>query len=200
MSNLVTKDLVVKDLGFALFETAIGHCGIVWSERGVVGVQLPERSEDATRNRIRRRFPTAGETAPSGGMRCAIDDIVALLSGEPRDLTHVTIDTDGVADFNRRVYAIARTIPSGATLSYGEIAERLGDRNLARGVGQALGQNPFPVIVPCHRVLAAGGKVGGFSAPGGVVTKLRLLTIEGAQPGGPTLFDRLPLHAPRRLA
>ena len=79
-----------------------------------------------------------------------------------------------------------------------EIAERLGDRNLARDVGQALGQNPIPVIVPCHRVLAAGGKVGGFSAPGGIVTKLRLLTIEGAQPGGPTLFDRLPLQAPRR--
>jgi methylated-DNA-[protein]-cysteine S-methyltransferase len=188
----------MSELSFALFETAIGHCGIVWSERGVAGVQLPERSEDGTRNRIRRRFPTAGETAPSGGMLRAIDDIVALLSGEPRDLTHATIDTDGVADFNRRVYAIARTIPPGATLSYGEIAERLGDRNLARGVGQALGQNPFPVIVPCHRVLAAGGKAGGFSAPGGIVTKLRLLTIEGAQPGGPTLFDRLPLNAPRR--
>ena len=114
-------------------------------------------------------------------------------------LTHVTIDTDGVADFNRRVYAIARTIPPGATLSYGEIAERLGDRSLARDVGQALGQNPIPIIVPCHRVLAVGGKMGGFSAPGGVVTKLRLLTIEGAQPNGPTLFDRLPLSAPRRL-
>jgi methylated-DNA-[protein]-cysteine S-methyltransferase len=112
----------------------------------------------------------------------------------------VTIDTAGVADFNRRVYAIARTIAPGATLSYGEIAERLGDRNLARDVGQALGQNPFPVIVPCHRVLAAGGKSGGFSAPGGVATKLRLLTIEGAQPGGPTLFDGLPLSAPRRRA
>jgi methylated-DNA-[protein]-cysteine S-methyltransferase len=190
----------MKDFGFALFETAIGHCGIVWSERGVAGVQLPERNEDATRNRILRRFPAAHEAAPSAEVLRAIADIVALLGGEPRDLTHVTIDTDGVADFNRRVYAIARTIPPGATLSYGEIAERLGDRNLARDVGQALGQNPFPVIVPCHRVLAAGGKVGGFSAPGGVVTKLRLLTIEGAQPNGPTLFDRLPLQAPRRRA
>jgi len=190
----------MKDLGFVLFETAIGHCGIVWSERGVAGVQLPERSEDATRNRIRRRFTTAREAVPSDVVQRAIDDIAALLSGEPRDLTHVAIDTDGVADFNRRVYAIARTIPPGATLSYGEIAERLGDRNLARDVGQALGQNPFPVIVPCHRVLAAGGKSGGFSAPGGVATKLRLLTIEGAQPGGPTLFDGLPLSAPRRRA
>jgi methylated-DNA-[protein]-cysteine S-methyltransferase len=200
MSELATKDLVMKDFGFALFETAIGHCGIVWSERGVVGVQLPERNEDATRHRVLRRFPAARGAVPPADIQRAIDDIVALLGGEPRDLTHVAIDTDGVADFNRRVYAIARTIPPGATLSYGEIAERLGDRNLARDVGQALGQNPIPVIVPCHRVLAAGGKVGGFSAPGGVVTKLRLLTIEGAQPNGPTLFDRLPLQVPRRRA
>jgi len=194
------SDLVAKDLGFALFETAIGHCGIVWSERGVAGVQLPERSEDATRKRICRRFPAAREAVPPADILRAVDDIVALLSGEPRDLTHVAIDIDGVADFNRRVYAIARTIPPGATLSYGEIAERLGDRSLARDVGQALGQNPIPIIVPCHRVLAAGGKSGGFSAPGGVATKLQLLTIEGAQPGGPTLFDRLPLSVPRRRA
>jgi methylated-DNA-[protein]-cysteine S-methyltransferase len=192
------SELVTKDLGFTLFETAIGHCGIVWSERGVVGVQLPERSEDATRRRVLRRFPAARGAMPPPEIQRAIDDIVALLGGEPRDLTHVTIDTDGVADLNRRVYTIARTIAPGATLSYGEIAERLGDRNLARDVGQALGQNPIPIIVPCHRVLAAGGKVGGFSAPGGVVTKLKLLTIEGAQPNGPTLFDRLPLQAPRR--
>jgi len=137
---------------------------------------------------------------PPDVVQRVIADIVALLGGEPRDLTHVTIDTDGMADLNRGVYDIARTIPPGATLSYGEIAERLGDRSLARDVGQALGQNPIPIIVPCHRVLAAGGKVGGFSAPGGVVTKLRLLTIEGAQPNGPTLFDRLPLHPPRRRA
>jgi methylated-DNA-[protein]-cysteine S-methyltransferase len=193
-------ELVMKNLGFALFETAIGHCGIVWSERGVAGVQLPERNEPATRNRILRRFPAAREAVPPDVVQRAIADIVALLSGEPRDLTHVAIDTDGMADLNRRVYDIARTIPPGATLSYGEIAERLGDRSLARDVGQALGQNPIPIIVPCHRVLAAGGKVGGFSAPGGVVTKLRLLTIEGAQPNGPTLFDRLPLSAPRRRA
>ena len=152
---------------------------------------------------------TTGDTLLIGGSgagHSVPDTLIAaiakrfLAEGEPRDLTHVTIDTDGVADFNRRVYAIARTIPPGATLSYGEIAERLGDRNLARDVGQALGQNPIPIIVPCHRVLAAGGKVGGFSAPGGIVTKLRLLTIEGAQPNGPTLFDRLPLQVPRRRA
>ena len=131
-------------------------------------------------------------------MQRAIDGITALLRGEARDLTGVAIDNEGVPEFNARVYAIARTIPPGETLTYGEIAERLGDRTLAREVGTALGQNPCPLVMPCHRVLAAGGKTGGFSASGGVVTKLRLLSIEGAQPGGPTLFDRLPLAARQR--
>ena len=114
--------------------------------------------------------------------------MVALLAGEPRDLTGITIDDDRIPEFNRRVYAIARTIPPGATMTYGEIAERLGDKSLAREVGRAMGENPTPIIMPCHRVLAAGGKRGGFSASGGVVTKLRLLTIEGAQPGGPSFI------------
>jgi methylated-DNA-[protein]-cysteine S-methyltransferase len=127
-----------------------------------------------------------------------MDGIAALLRGEARNLTDVTIDDADTPAFNARVYAIARTIPPGQTMTYGEIAERLGDKLLAREVGTALGQNPCPIIMPCHRVLAAGGKTGGFSAPGGIVTKLHLLTIEGAQPGGPTLFDRLPLVAPRR--
>jgi methylated-DNA-[protein]-cysteine S-methyltransferase len=115
------------------------------------------------------------------------------LSGEKRDLAHIAVDDSSVPDFNRRVYAVARKIPPGQTKSYGDIARALGDPLLARDVGQALGQNPTPIIVPCHRVLAANGKSGGFSAPGGVDTKMRVLTIEGAQPGGPTLFDDLPL-------
>jgi methylated-DNA-[protein]-cysteine S-methyltransferase len=97
---------------------------------------------------------------------------------------------DALPEFDRRVYEVARGIAPGATLSYGEIAARLGERGLARDVGQALGRNPFPIIVPCHRVLAAGGKAGGFSANGGVTTKLRLLTIERARTSdAPTLFD-----------
>ncbi len=186
---------------FALFETAIGHCGIVWSERGIVGVELPEGGERAARGRVSRRFPAARAKVPPAEIQRVMDDIVALLSGQPRDLGGVTLDTGALTDFQRRVYVVARTIGAGSTLSYGEIAERLGDRQLARDVGEALGQNPFPIIVPCHRVMAAGGKMGGFSAPGGVHTKLRLLSIEGAQPGGPTLFDDLPLAAsPRRRA
>jgi methylated-DNA-[protein]-cysteine S-methyltransferase len=183
---------------FSLFDTAIGTCGIVWTARGIAGVQIHNASERATRATLLRRFAGAEEAAPPAQVRRAIDGIVALLRGEHRDLKDVTIDADDLPEFNRKVYDIARTIPPGATLTYGEVAERLGDKLLARDVGQALGQNPIPLIVPCHRVLAAGGKTGGFSAPGGVVSKLRLLTIEGAQPNGPTLFDRLPLAAKRR--
>jgi methylated-DNA-[protein]-cysteine S-methyltransferase len=183
----------MTELGFALFDTAIGRCGIVWNSRGIVGVQLPEGNELATRNRILRRCASARETAPPAQVQRAIEDIVALLRGEPRDLGYLRIDGDDIPDFQRRVYDVARTIPPGATLTYGEIAERLGDRSLARDVGAALSQNPWPIIVPCHRVLAAGGKSGGFSARGGADTKLRLLAIEGAQPGGPTLFDHLPI-------
>jgi methylated-DNA-[protein]-cysteine S-methyltransferase len=123
---------------------------------------------------------------------------MALLRGEPHDLTDVKIDDAGTPEYNARVYAIARKIPPGQTMTCGEIAERLGDKLLAREVGTALGQNACPVVMPCHRVLAAGGKTGGFSASGGVVTKLKLLSIEGAQPGGPTLSDRLLLVVRRR--
>ena len=190
-------------INFVLFETVIGCCAIVWSVRGIAGVQLPDRSEAATRTRLLRRFPQALEAPPPAEVRRAIDDILALLRGERRDLSQVTIDIGAVSEFHRRVYEVARRIPAGETLSYGEVAERLGDRNLAREVAEALSQNPCPIIVPCHRILAAGGKPGGFSAPGGVATKLRLLTIEGAQPEGPEgpkgpmLFDRLPLAAAR---
>ena len=183
---------------FALFETAIGICAIVWSARGVVGVQLPEANAEKTRARVLRCFPDAQEATSPPDIQPAIDGIVALLRGEARDLTDVVIDAAGTPKFNARVYAIARKIPPGRTMTYGEIAERLGDKSLARAVGVALGQNPCPIVMPCHRVLAAGGKTGGFSASGGVVTKLRLLTIEGAQPGGPTLFEKLPLQARRR--
>jgi methylated-DNA-[protein]-cysteine S-methyltransferase len=123
----------------------------------------------------------------------AIAAIVALLAGERRDLSNIRLGLDDVPAFHRRVYEIARSIGPGATLTYGEIAARLGEPGLARDVGQALGQNPFPIVVPCHRVLAAGGKLGGFSARGGVATKLRLLEIEGAlAPEAPMLFEDLP--------
>jgi methylated-DNA-[protein]-cysteine S-methyltransferase len=186
------------DLSFTLFQTAIGCCGIVWSARGIAGVEIAGKSERAARDRLSRRRASAREASPPPGVQRVIADIVALLNGEPKQLSDVELDLDGVPDFNRRVYEVARTIGPGTTLSYGEIAVRLGDRNLARDVAQALSQNPFPIIVPCHRVLAAGGKMGGFSAPGGVRTKLRMLSIEGAQYGAPMLFDHLPWAASDR--
>ncbi|HEX5213425.1 MAG TPA: methylated-DNA--[protein]-cysteine S-methyltransferase [Pseudolabrys sp.] len=186
------------DQSYSLFETAIGTCGIVWTARGICGMQLPEKDAAATLARVHRRHPTAVEAAPPADVQYAIDGIVALLAGEKRDLTDIVIDDEKQADFNKRVYAIARKIPPGRTMTYGEIAERLGDKTLARAVGQAMGENPTPVITPCHRVMAAGGKTGGFSAPGGIVTKLQLLTIEGAEPSGPTLFEHLPLQMAAR--
>ncbi|TMJ44366.1 MAG: methylated-DNA--[protein]-cysteine S-methyltransferase [Alphaproteobacteria bacterium] len=166
--------------GFALFDTAIGRCGIAWGERGVAGTQLPEAGEEETRVRMLHRFPAAGEATPPPEVQDAIEDIVALLRGEASDLSTVALDMDGVPEFHRRVYDAARTIPPGETLSYGDIARRVGAPGAARAVGQALGRNPFPIVVPCHRVLAAGGKIGGFSAQGGVATKRRMLAIESA--------------------
>jgi methylated-DNA-[protein]-cysteine S-methyltransferase len=175
---------------YAMFDTALGRCGIAWGDRGIVAVQLPQPSEAQTRARIVQRYGDVAEAVPPPDVQHAIDGIVALIAGEPIDLTGVALDLDDVSDFQRGVYDIARSIPPGRTLSYGDIAKRLGGVELSREVGQALGRNPIPIIVPCHRVLAAGGKPGGFSANGGVATKLKLLAIEGAVVNyTPSLFD-----------
>jgi len=178
-------------LGFTLFPTAIGCCGIAWSERGVLGLHLPGSDDARTRSSLKRRFPHASDSRPPPpAVARAIADITALLDGADLDLAEVPLDMDGVPEFHRRVYELARTIPPGRTQTYGEIADRLGEPGSARAVGQALGRNPFAIIVPCHRVMAAGGRAGGFSAPGGLRTKLRLLTIERARlHAGPDLFD-----------
>ena len=175
-----------------LFETAIGTCGIAWGDCGLVGLQLPEESPAATRRRLERHFPNAVEKLPPPDVRLAIEGVTALLRGEPVDLTRVEIDLRRVPEFHRRVYEITRAIPPGRTLTYGEIAAHLGMPGAAREVGQALGRNPFPLVIPCHRVVAAGGKLGGFSATGGARTKLRLLEIEGAIEPTPDLFENLP--------
>jgi methylated-DNA-[protein]-cysteine S-methyltransferase len=167
--------------GFALFPTAIGTCGIAWDACAVItGVQLPEANESLTRARLLRHQIGAREATPPPAVQDVIEQIGRLLQGESVDLMSVPLALDAVPDFNRRVYEVARAILPGQTLTYGEIAARLGERSMARAVGQALGANPFPIIVPCHRVVAAGGKNGGFSATGGVRTKLRMLAIEGA--------------------
>jgi methylated-DNA-[protein]-cysteine S-methyltransferase len=166
-------------LGLALFDTAIGRCGIAWGRHGILALQLPEASEPAIRARLRAQAPLAEEAPPPLPIAGAIRGIIALLEGEARDLGTLALDMAHVPPFHRRVYEITRTIPPGRTMSYGDIARALGTPRAARAVGQALGRNPFALIVPCHRVLAAGGKLGGFSANGGLGTKRRLLAIEG---------------------
>src|SRR5260370_1571857 len=163
---------------FAIFDTAIGPCGIVWGERGITGVQLPWGNADKARKPIHQRNGDVPEAEPTAEVRSTIDAIKELLAGKPKDLSGVVLDLDDVPEFNRGVYDIARTIPPGQTMTYGDIAKKLGGVELSRDVGQALGHNPCPIVVPCHRVLAAGNKPGGFSPHGGVVQKLKTLEIE----------------------
>jgi methylated-DNA-[protein]-cysteine S-methyltransferase len=174
-----------------IFETVIGWAGIAWAERGMIGAHLPERDPATVRKSFARRFPEATEAPPSREIEQVIAGISALMRGEKVDLSGALLDFARVPEFNAQVYEIARRIPAGETLTYGAIATQLGDRLLARDVGAALGKNPWPIVVPCHRVTAAGGKLGGFSARGGAATKLKLLEIEGAAAAGQKdLFGR----------
>ncbi len=172
--------------GFALFDTAIGRCGIAWSRHGIVCVQLPETRETELRAGLLRKYPDMREATPPREVRRAIAGIAALLRGEQDPLSGIRLDMEQVSPFHRRVYETARTIAPGSTRSYGDIAAMLGSPRAARAVGQALGRNPFAIIVPCHRVLAADGRIGGFSASGGIASKFRLLAIEA---------ERLDRHA-----
>ena len=174
--------------GFALFATPIGHCAIAWAGSSIIGTQLPENDANATRVRMQRRFPAAAQASPPPAVQHAIDSVTALLRGEQNDLADIILETNGVAPFDRRVYEAARAIPPGSTVTYGDIANRIGEPTAAQAVGQALGRNPFAPVVPCHRIVSADGKMHGFSATGGVTTKLRLLTIEGWRSNEPTLF------------
>jgi methylated-DNA-[protein]-cysteine S-methyltransferase len=180
----------MQALGYALFETAIGSCGIAWSDRGVVCAQLPETSEAATRARL-ARLTGASELEPSDpAVRKAIAAVVELMQGVPSDLLSIELDMRGVPEFAQRVYAASRRIPVGKTITYGELARDIGSPGSARAVGQALGNNPFAPIVPCHRIVAANGGTGGFSANGGVYTKLKMLAIERGDPNPPVMPKR----------
>ena len=179
-------------LAYALFTTPLGTCGINWNAQSLTGVYLPERDHVALLARMARRFAELVESTPPPFVQEAMAAITALLEGhppEPRDLTHLSLDMEGVPPFHQRVYELTRRIPPGETLTYGEVAQGLGEPGAARAVGQALGANPFAPVVPCHRVLGAMTGTGGFSAHGGLPTKLKMLEIERARIGGPGLFD-----------
>jgi methylated-DNA-[protein]-cysteine S-methyltransferase len=179
---------------FAAFETGMGRCAVVAGPDGLLGVLLPSSDERAMRARIAKLYPYAVERAPRGLVADAVERIQRLLSAGEADLSPIVLDQARVGAFERKVYEICREVPPGRTITYGEIARRIGDVAESRRVGQALGRNPWPIVVPCHRVLAADGKAGGFSAPGGVDTKMRMLALERARTGDdPGLFDELPL-------
>jgi methylated-DNA-[protein]-cysteine S-methyltransferase len=185
--------------GYTVFDTGIGRCGIAWGDLGVMGVQLPEAREIETRGRMLRQYPDARELRPPLNVEIAIEGIGALLRGQPSDLSDVTLDMRGIHAFNQRVYEFTRKIPRGETRTYGEIATKLGASGATHSVAQAIGRNPFMIIVPCHRVLEAGGYADRISPNGGAISKRRLLSIEAAgSPSSKTLFDvLLPVAPPR---
>jgi methylated-DNA-[protein]-cysteine S-methyltransferase len=187
--------------GYTVFDTSIGRCGIAWGDLGILGVQLPEAREIETRRRLLRLHPEARELRPSLNAEIAIEGIVALLRGQPCDLSDVTLDMSGVHAFNARVYAFTRTIPRGETRTYGEVAGSLRASGATHSVAQAISKNPFMIIVPCHRVLEAGSYADKISPNGGAISKRRLLSIEGAvSSSSKTLFDvLLPVAPPRPL-
>lgn len=164
------------------FDTRLGTCALRWTDAGVASVRLPSPRT--------AELPRLAESQPvPGSIHAAIEGIIAVLHGRPVDLGFVVLDDRGLDGFRRAVYAATRTIPPGSTVTYGDIARAIGQPGAARDVGTALASNPFPIVVPCHRVVGAGGKLAGFSAPGGRATKRRLLELEGAPGfGQQTLF------------
>ncbi len=171
-----------------LFDTALGRCGLAWREAGLVAVSFPEADDEKTKSRLRRRAPKAKEaSAPSENIGKIIADVRALFDGEAVDLADAKLDLTEISEFDQAVYALSLDIKPGETKTYGDLARALGDVSLSRRVGQSLGRNPFPIVVPCHRIVGAGGAMTGFSAPGGTEIKRKLLKIEGAL--APDLFD-----------
>ncbi len=182
----------MTDAGFALFETPLGTCGIAWHPTGLIGTLLPETEIAIIRRQATKRFGALAERRPPALVRATIEAVAAHLGGARMDYSGAGLDFARVGAWEAAVYRAACEIPHGETRSYGALAATLGAPGAAQAVGQALGRNPWPIIVPCHRITAAAGRTGGFSAPGGAVTKLKLLEIEGA-----LAADRLPLFAPR---
>jgi methylated-DNA-[protein]-cysteine S-methyltransferase len=185
--------------GYTIFDTAIGRCGIAWGDLGVVGVQLPEVREIDTRKRLFHLYPEAREIRPPVNVEAAIEGIAMLLRGGVSDLSDVTLDMTGIPAFNQRVYAFARSIPRGESRTYADVASALRASGATHSVAQAIARNPFMIIVPCHRVLEAGHYADNISPNGGVISKRRLLSIEGTHPTtSRTLFDvLLPVAPPR---
>lgn len=173
-------------LNYHDFDTAMGFCAIAWSEAGITRFPLPSRSAEAAERSMRRRAPRAEPAAPPEDVAAVVAAAKRYFAGEETDFSHIRLDLTGEDAFFARIYAALRRVGWGCTTTYGALAKEVGaPREAARDVGKAMAKNPAPLIIPCHRVLAAGGKIGGFSAPGGSGTKLRMLELEGVRVGSP---------------
>jgi methylated-DNA-[protein]-cysteine S-methyltransferase len=167
---------------YLIFETANGFCGIAWNDAGITRFQLPAKSADAAERMMLRRTASAGLGAPPPMVSEAVAAAKRYFKGEETDFSQLELDLDGQDDFFKRVYAAARRLKWGETTTYGALAREVGGGpETARDVGQAMARNPIPLIIPCHRVLAAGGNIGGFSAPGGAASKRHMLGLEGVR-------------------
>ena len=165
---------------YAVFETEAGFCAIGWSAAGIARFQLPDRDAASAERHLLRRLPSAQRAAPPAEIAAVIAAAQRYFAGEAVDFSEVAVDLDGQDELFRRIYAATRALGYGQTSTYGTLAKELGaGPEAARDVGQAMAKNPVPLIIPCHRVLAAGGKVGGFSAPGGSNSKVKMLALEG---------------------
>lgn len=181
-----TDRLSKNPTGHRVFQTALGFVGIAWSESGLTRLCLFQRDRAAVERRLEKLGFAGGDIADGPGWVTAlVADISAYAEGEPVDFSTVPVDLAGVDDFRLAIYASARRLGFGETTTYGELAGRAGHSGLSRETGQALGSNPVPLVIPCHRILAAGGRIGGFSAPGGAATKERMLALEGVRVGPP---------------
>jgi methylated-DNA-[protein]-cysteine S-methyltransferase len=171
---------------YNIFETAHGFCAIAWNGKGVIRFRLPEPNAEATEQSLLRRLSDATPAALPPDIAQAVDAATRYFSGEKIDFTGVPLDLGKQTELFEKIYAAARRLSWGETTTYGAMAKQFGDVwEIAREVGQAMSKNPVPLIIPCHRVLAAGGKVGGFSAPGGSETKKKMLEMEGVHLGAP---------------
>ena len=171
---------------YHVFETAMGFCAIAWGDAGVVRFQLPTKTAEAAERLIRRRVFGAEPDAPSADVAAAVTAAKRYFDGEEIDFSQVQVDLAGQDAFFGQIYDALRRVGWGRTTTYSALAKEVGaGREAARDVGEAMARNPAPLIIPCHRVLAAGGKIGGFSAPGGSRTKMRMLELEGVRVGRP---------------
>jgi methylated-DNA-[protein]-cysteine S-methyltransferase len=172
---------------FCIFETASGHCGIAWNGTGIACLRLPAPSRDMAERIMLRHTPDAEAATPTSSVAETVGAVQRYFEGTPTDFSNVSLDVSAESELSQRIYAAARAVGWGRTTTYGALAREIGaGPEAARAVGQAMGKNPVGLIIPCHRVLAAGSRLGGFSAPGGSSSKLRMLALEGVHVEGPS--------------